>query len=251
MPELPEVETIRKQLAKKLIGKKLNGKKIGEVARRAKILIIKFSDKTCLIFHLKLSGQLIFNGTPGKYTRQVFNFSDGTRLIFNDARKFAWYKIMSEQGFRRLEKKLGPEPFDITEKQFFSILAKRSQAKIKPLLMNQGFIAGIGNIYADEILFASGIHPTRQIKTLDNKEIRLLFKNIKKILKAAIKAGGSSVRDYIDAEAGQGGYQKYHKVYQRTGQKCVKCGGLVQRIKLGGRSAHFCPKCQRPKNNDL
>lgn len=245
MPELPEVETIKRQLAKKLIGKKLNGKTIIRVVRRAKILIIKFSDKTCLLFHLKLTGQLIFNGTPGKHTRRVFNFSDGARLIFNDVRKFAWHKIISEQGLSRLEKKLGPEPFDITEKQFFLMLAKRGQAKIKSLLMEQKFIAGIGNIYADEILFASAIQPTRRIKTLDNKEIGLLFKNIKKILKAAIKAGGSSVSDYLDSDGKKGGYATRHKVYRKTGQACKVCQTPIKKIKLGGRSAHYCPKCQR------
>ena len=245
MPELPEVETIRRQLVQKLIGKKLNGKKIVGVKRRAKILIIEFADKTALIFHLKLTGQLIFNGTPGEYTRRIFNFNDGNRLVFNDARKFGWSKMVKEQGLKDIEKKLGPEPFDIAEEQFVLMLAKRPQTKIKPLLMDQKFIAGIGNIYADEILFASGIHPLRQVKTLDKKEIHLLFANIKKILKAAVQSGGSSVRSYLDALGQKGGFAKYHKVYQKTGQKCAKCGSIIQRIRLGGRSAHFCPKCQK------
>ena len=244
MPELPEVETIRSQLAQKLIGKRLDGKKIVGVKRRAKILIVEFADKTALLFHLKLTGQLIFNGTPGRYTRQVFNFSDGSCLVFNDTRKFGWSKIVKEQGFKDIEKKLGPEPFDITEKQFVLMLAKRPQAKIKPLLMDQKFIAGIGNIYADEILFASGVRPLRQVKTLDKKEIYLLFVNIKKILKAAIQSGGSSVRYYLNALGEKGGFVKYHKVYQRTGQPCKVCQTPIKRIKLGGRSAHYCSKCQ-------
>ena len=245
MPELPEVETIRRQLARKLVGKILGKKQIVGVRRRAKILIIEFADKTALLFHLKLTGQLIFNGAPGRYTRQVFRFSDGSCLIFNDARKFGWSKMASEQEVRDIERKLGPEPFDIAEKQFASMLAARPKAKIKPLLMDQKFISGIGNIYADEILFACGLHPLRRAGALSSREVHWLFGSIKKILKAAIKEGGSSVKDYINSEGGQGGYQKYHRVYQKAGQKCVKCGSIIQRIKLGGRSAHFCPNCQK------
>ena len=245
MPELPEVETIRKQLARKLIGKTLGKKQIVGVRRRAKILIIEFTDKTALLFHLKLAGQLIFNGIPGRYTRQAFNFGDGSCLIFNDARKFGWSKMASEQEVKDIQRKLGPEPFDIAEKQFVLMLAARPKAKIKPLLMDQKFISGIGNIYADEILFVSGLHPSRKAGALNNREIHRLFGNIKKILKAAIKEGGSSVKDYINSEGGQGSYQRHHRVYQKTGQRCVKCGSIIQRIKLSGRSTHFCPSCQK------
>ena len=245
MPELPEVETIRRQLAQKLIGKKLNDKKIAGVKRRAKILDIEFVGKSHLLFHLKLTGQLIFNGTPGKYTRQVFNFDDGSCLIFNDVRKFGWHKIVSESQLKDIEKKLGPEPFDITEKQLVLMLAKRPKAKIKTVLMDQKFIAGIGNIYADEILFASRIHPLRLASALQPKEIISLLGKIKKILTAAIKAGGSSVSDYLDGFGQKGTYSRQHKVYQKTGQPCLKCGAKIERLKISGRSAHFCSKCQK------
>ncbi|MDD5750256.1 MAG: DNA-formamidopyrimidine glycosylase [Candidatus Pacebacteria bacterium] len=245
MPELPEVETIRKQLSEKIIGKKLDGRTVTAVKRRAKILIIEFADKTALLFHLKLTGQLILNATPGKYTRRVFDLSDGSRLVFNDVRKFAWHKTVSKRELEDIEKNLGPEPFGLTEKNFAAMLAERPRAKIKPLLMDQKFIAGIGNIYADEILFAGGIHPLRQAGTLDKKEIHSLFASIKKILKAAVRAGGSSVKDYLDASGKEGGFAKHHKVYQKTGQKCLECGGVIRRIRIGSRSAHFCPKCQK------
>ena len=245
MPELPEVETIRRQLSGKIVGKKLGNKRIIGVSRRAKILDVEFADKSHLLFHLKLTGQLIFNGLPGKYTRQVFNFDDGSRLIFNDVRKFGWRKMVSESELKDIEKKLGPEPLAITQKQFASMLAKRPKAKIKPLLMDQKFIAGIGNIYSDEILFASRIHPLRLASALQPKEIVLLLGKTKKILTAAIKAGGSSVADYLDAFGQKGAYSRQHKVYQKTGQKCVKCGSVIERIKLAGRSAHYCPKCQK------
>ncbi len=145
MPELPEVETIRRQLSQKIVGKKLNGQEVVGVRRRAKILIIDFNEGTSLIFHLKLTGQLIFNGKPSRHTRKVFNFDDGSQLIFNDARKFGWWKKVKET--RRIEKGFGPEALAINPKVFKVLLRKRPNSKIKPLLMDQKFIAGIGNIY--------------------------------------------------------------------------------------------------------
>lgn len=241
MPELPEVETIRIQLSRKIIGKKLNGKKIVNVRRRAKLLIIDFIDNSGLIFHLKMTGQLIFDGKPSQYTRKVFNFDDGSRLIFNDVRKFGWYKIVKET--KDIEKGFGPEPLNLKLDDFKTLFKERPNAKVKSLLMDQKFIAGIGNIYSDEILFAAKIKPLRQAKTLDEKEIGKLFLNIKKILKAAIKEKGSSVRHYLDACGKKGDYVKYHKVYQK--EKCPVCAGKIKTIKIGGRSSHFCPRCQK------
>ena len=240
MPELPEVETIRRQLSKKIIGKKLEGREITKVRRRAKVLMIDFNDSTSLIFHLMLTGQLIFNGKPSKYTRKVFNFDDGSKLIFNDARRFGWWKKVKNT--KEIEKSFGPEALDISLVMFKNILGERPNAKIKPLLMDQKFIAGIGNIYSDEILFASRVNPLRRVKTLSGKDIGKIFQNIKKILKAAIKQGGSSVKDYLDAHGKRGNYVKYHRVYQK--QKCPVCGTGIKKVKIGGRSAHFCPICQ-------
>lgn len=241
MPELPEVEVIRRQLAPKIISKKLNGRKIIGLRRRAKILIIDFADGSSLIFHLKLTGQLIFNGKPSPYTRKVFNFDDGSQLIFNDLRKFGWWKKV--KGTKKIEDKFGPEALEINSDAFGALLKRRPNSKIKPLLMDQKFIAGIGNIYSDEILFASGVRPQRYVKTLTGKEIKKISQNIKKILKAAIKNRGSSVEYYLDACGQKGSYVKYHKVYQK--KKCRLCGGKIKKIKIGGRSAHFCPKCQK------
>jgi len=241
MPELPEVETIRRQLSQKIVGKRLNGQKIVGVRRRAKILIIDFNDGTSLIFHLKLTGQLIFNGKPSQHTRKVFNFDDGSQLIFNDARKFGWWKKVKET--KKIEKEFGPEALEIDLKIFKTLLTKRPKAKIKPLLMDQKFIAGIGNIYSDEILFAAKVAPLRLVKTLTDREIKEIFQNIKKILKAAIRHQGSSVEYYLDACGEKGNYAKYHKVYHR--EKCSLCGTKIKKIKIGGRSAHYCPNCQR------
>lgn len=243
MPELPEVETIRRQLARKIIGKKLNGQQIINVRRRAKILIIDFADGSSLIFHLKLTGQLIFNAQPSLYTRQVFKFDDGSRLIFNDVRKFGWWKKVKDT--RKIEKEFGPEALKIDPKTLRTLLSKRPNTKIKPLLMDQKFIAGIGNIYSDEILFAAKVGPPRLAKTLTDKEIEQIWRSIKKILKKAIQNHGTSAQYYLDAHGRKGDYLQCLKVYQREGEKCFRCGAKIKRIKLSGRSAHFCPQCQK------
>ncbi|PIS17530.1 MAG: formamidopyrimidine-DNA glycosylase [Candidatus Nealsonbacteria bacterium CG09_land_8_20_14_0_10_42_14] len=243
MPELPEVETIRRQLEKKIVGKKLNGKKITAVRRRAKVLMIDFSDGTSLVFHLKLTGQLIFNGQPLKHTRKVFKFSDGSKLVFNDVRKFGWWKIVKDTG--PMEKGFGPEALTVDLKTFADGLKKHSKTRIKPLLMDQKFIAGIGNIYSDEILFAARVHPLRRVKTLKDKEIELIHQNIKKILQKAIRYRGTTEQYYRDAYGKEGNYYNLLKAYQREGEKCSRCGTIIKRVKIGGRSAHFCPKCQK------
>jgi len=241
MPELPEVETIRRQLSQKIIGKKLAGQKITRIRRRAKILIIDFEDGTSLVFHLKLTGQLIFNGKPSRYTRKVFNFDDGSRLIFNDVRKFGWWKKVKET--ETIEREFGPEALEINLKTFKFLLTKKPKAKIKPLLMDQKLIAGIGNIYSDEILFAAKVTPIRLVKTLTEKEIKAISQNIKKILNQAIKYKGSSVEYYLDASGQPGDYVKYHKVYHQ--EKCSLCGTKIKKIKIGGRTSHYCPNCQK------
>ncbi len=244
MPELPEVETIRQGLAKEIIGKKLKGVKVIGVRRRAKILIIDLADKESLIFHLKLTGQLLLNKQPGKHTRAVFSFDDGTKLVFNDLRKFGWWKKV--KGTSLIEKEYGPEPLekDFTLARFKKMLLKRKNTKIKPLLMDQKFIAGIGNIYSDEILFEAKVYPLSLVKNLQPSAIERIFKAIKKILRSAVKYHGSSIESYFDLYGGEGDYSKYHQVYQRQGKPCFRCGARIERLKIAGRSAHFCPKCQ-------
>jgi len=243
MPELPEVETIRRQLAKKIIGKRLDGKKITEVRRRAKVLMIDFADGSSLVFHLKLTGQLIFNGQPLKYTRKIFEFEDGSRLIFNDVRKLGWWKKVKDT--KKIEKAFGPEALKIDLNTLKSNFKKHPGAKIKPLLMDQKFIAGIGNIYSDEILFAARVQPFRQVKTLKDKEIQQIQQNVKKILQKAIQYRGTTEQDYRDTGGQAGNYYQYLKVYRREGEKCFRCSAKIKRIKINGRSAHFCPKCQK------
>jgi len=244
MPELPEVETIRRQLAEKIISKKWKDKKITDVRRKGKMIVIDFINGSSLVFHLKLTGQLILNTNPGRFTRQVFNLSDGSVLVFNDQRKFGWWKEVKNADKLKEIQQLGPDALTISRKEFIERILKRKNAKIKPLLLDQKFIAGIGNIYADEILFSAKINPLRVVKTLTDEEIERIFISIGKILRMAVSKRGSSVKDYFDATGAEGKFSAYHKVYQKTGNPCSICQTPIQRVKINQRSSHFCPKCQ-------
>ena len=270
MPELPEVETIRRGLAKNIIGKKiagfdcdspkminrplaeykktLIGRQIKAVERRAKMIIFDLSGDWRLFFHLKLTGQLVFSG-PTRFTHATFLFSDKSHLYFNDIRKFGWVRLYrSRELEEKLEEmKLGPEPLndDFTPAVFKTILKKKPNNKIKVFLMDPQNIVGIGNIYSDEICFFARVRPDRPVKTLTEKEITLLFKGIKKILNEAVKYEGTSVSDYVNALGEAGAYTKKLRVYRRYGQKCYLCKGVVRRLKLGGRTSSFCPNCQK------
>jgi formamidopyrimidine-DNA glycosylase len=243
MPELPEVETIKRQLERLITGKRLAGKEIKGLRRRAKILIVDFNDGSSLIFHLKMTGQLIFNGQPGPHTRHIFKFDDGSQLVFNDMRKFGWWKKI--QNTEILEKSFGPEANRASLDNFKKIASKRPKAKIKQLLMDQKMIAGIGNIYSDEILFASKVHPFKLAGKLKAEEIRKIWKNTKTVLEKAILLHGTSERNYLDAFGQKGSYLSSLRVYGKEGERCFKCPGKIKRVKIGGRSAYFCPKCQK------
>ena len=271
MPELHEVETIKHQLNLLVAGKKIkrieillpkivktslaefkkatNGSKINGFNRRAKILIMHLDNGWSLLIHLKLSGQLIFDGQKSKHTHVIFHFTNGHHLIFNDLRQFGYVKIIKTGELDKFFEKedFGPEPFDknFSLAQFVARLDRRPNTKIKQFLLDQTNIAGIGNIYSDEILFASRIHPLRKIKDLKPNEIKNIYKNIKKILNEAIRLKGTSSNLYVDAYGKKGSFLNHLKVYGREDEKCKKCAGLIKRIKLGGRSAHFCPTCQR------
>ncbi|OGZ33949.1 MAG: DNA-formamidopyrimidine glycosylase [Candidatus Portnoybacteria bacterium RBG_19FT_COMBO_36_7] len=278
MPELPEVETIRTQLNRLMAGKKIKkvqvslpkmvklslvefkkiilGAKIKCLARRAKILIIELSNGWSLLIHLKLSGRLIFRqkneklqDQDKKWNHLIYWFSDGSRLFHNDLRQFGYVKaVKTDKLVDFFEKeKLGPEPLDkdFALDDFAAILRKRPKAKIKQFLMDPKNIAGIGNIYSDEILFFARIHPLHRVEDLKSDEIKKIFQGIKKILSEALTLRGSSDNDYLDARGQEGEYVSHLKVYGREGQRCKKCSGFVQRLKISGRSAHFCPKCQK------
>ncbi len=271
MPELPEVETIKTQLNKLIKGKKIKevevrmpklvrhpvkefkklveGRKIVSFSRRGKLLIIELSNQYFLVVHLKLSGQLIYNGKIGKHTHLIYYFTDKTHLAHNDLRKFGYVKIVNKDSLGRLieKEKYGPEPLsrEFSLGLFKEILNKRKKSKIKTLLMDQTFIAGIGNIYASEILFRAEVMPTRVVETLKPEEIKKIYQAIKTILKLAIKKKGTSANDYLDAKGEKGDYLKVAKVYQREGQPCLVCGTKIKRIKMNSRSSFYCPKCQK------
>lgn len=266
MPELPEVETIKRDLGKVILGKKIvevcvhNPKVIREpsvdrfkkeiggaiikgVLRKAKVLILELSNGKFLVIHLKMTGQLVYPGS-GEKSRVSFRLSDGKILDFNDQRLFAELRVLDDWRSLKFIQNLGPEPFDLSLGKFKEMLSKK-KTKIKPLLMDQTFVSGIGNLYAAEILFRARIHPGRQSQGLSESEKELLFEEIKKVLNEAIHYGGSSVDDYVRLSGGQGDYVSQHKIYGKEGKPCVVCKTPIKKISMGGRGTYFCPKCQK------
>lgn len=266
MPELPEVETIRRDLEKIIVGKKiteitvynskvirepslqkfkagLSGVRINKVLRHAKVLILELSNAKSLVIHLRMTGQLVYPGN-GKRARVIFHLSDGKSLDFNDQRLFGELRLLDDWRKLKFIRDLGPEPKELTLKKFKDMLAVK-KTKIKPLLMDQKFISGIGNLYAAEILFRAKINPERKAGELSSREKELLFDSIQNILADAIRSGGSSIDDYVRLSGEKGEYVKHHKVYGRESKPCFVCKTLIMRNTLGGRGTYFCPKCQR------
>ena len=250
------------------------GKKVVNVDRRAKQIIIDVKGDKDLLIHLKMTGQLIyrkklgvgrresgvtdqiagghpskdwFDNLPNSTTHIIFVFSDGSKLFFNDMRKFGWIKVFDSKELKnKLIKELGIEPFDkefIAEK-LAGIIAKKPNWNIKKVLTDQTLISGIGNIYADEALFWSGILPERKAKEISDGEIAKLRDSIIKALKIGLKYGGSSENTYVQIDGSRGSAQEHSQVYGREGKLCT-CGGVVKKIRLNGRGTHFCPKCQK------
>jgi len=274
MPELPEVETIKRGLEKKIVGKtlknievlnpksiqfdpkKVRAKKVLKVWRRAKMLGIDlFSDLT-LLFYLKMTGQLIFIDTenmfaqmPNKHTRATFHFTDGSTLYFNDQIKFGWVKIIQTSKIKDQKelKNLGPEPLNknFTWQILKNNLLEHKNMSVKPALMDQSVVGGVGNIYASEALFLAKIDPRRSVKSLSDKEFKKLHKAILDVLKKGIKHRGATVRNYVDAEGKKGEFLPFASVYKRAGEPCKKCKAKIVRINLGGRGTYLCPICQK------
>ncbi len=266
MPELPEVETIRRELARAVANKTIaevivnraavirqpsveqfrkgvEGAAIKKVMRQAKVLICALSTGTFLTVHLKMTGQLVYPGT-GERSRVSFRFTDATLLDFNDARVFGELRLLDDWRELPFIKGLGPEPSAITAQRFKELVASK-RALIKPLLMDQSFLSGIGNLYAAEALFHGRIHPQRRASSLSDTEKDALFRAITAVLHEATRAGGSSVDDYVRLSGKPGGYSRFHTVYGREGMPCTVCKTPIRRITLGGRGTYFCPKCQR------
>lgn len=226
-----------------------------------------------LLVHLKMTGQFIFEDKklrakttgkyrmfnklyaplvelPSKHTHVIFTFTDGSHLYFNDIRKFGYMKLVRDDEINQVKdlNEFGPEPLskNFSLSLFITIVKKRDKRKItiKQLLMDPKAVAGIGNIYSDEILFHAGIRPVRRVSRIPVVELRKIYKYIKIVLKKAIAAKGSSVGDFVRTDGSWGQMGKYHFVYGRKGQKCKRCGTIIEAIKMGGRTASFCPSCQ-------
>ena len=260
MPELPEVETIRKGIIAKLKGKKIAkvdirlpklfignpkdiiGAKIIDARRVAKILEIVLDNGYSILIHLKLTGQLIYQGQENSFTHIIYTFTDGSKLLYNDLRKFGWHKIVKSE---RVDELLGsvPEPLtkELTTKYLAEIFAKTAKP-IKLVLMDQQKIGGIGNIYANDALYWAGILPTRPAKTLSEVEIKNLKKAIEKVITLGLKYGGSSENTYVNIEGKKGKYMEHSAVYQ---QKKDPQGHPLKKITLGGRGTFYCGICQK------
>jgi len=274
MPELPEIETIRQDMIKKVKGKKIvnvdlrnpknikipssvefkreiEGKVIQDIKRKGKYLILILDSRDLLIFHLKLTGRLLFFPPEKKepdYTRIVFIFSDNTRLFFADIRGFADVYLLPPEKIDTIPaiKNMGPEPLssEFTLEKFKKIL-KGKKGKIKPLLMDQTVIAGVGNIYSQESLYRAGIHPERSVSRLKDEEIEAIYRSLVEVLKEAIRYRGSSVDAYLDLNGKEGDYVPRLKVYGREGENCLRCGSPIKKKKIGGRGTYFCERCQK------
>lgn len=247
--------------------KTLKGLGIKGIGRRAKMVIIQLTGDWIILVHLKMTGQLVYSShhqqkvvgghpikegfekDPNRFTHATFTFTDGSKLFFNDVRKFGWIRLFTKENLaKELEKMdLGPEPLekDFTLEVFEKELKKWPNNRIKQFLMDNRNVVGIGNIYSDEVCFYAKVNPIRRVKSLKDGEIKLLFKGIKHILAEAIKYEGTSISDYVNVAGEAGAYTKKLNVYGRCGEKCVKCKGVVARLKIGGRTSSFCPLCQR------
>ena len=276
MPELPEVETTVRGLKKtiktliikdvwtdlntkdkrktdtvanpkyfKFFKKEIKNKKVLSVERRAKNILINLSQGKTILVHMKMTGHLLYNNRD-KYVHVLFTLSNGKFLAFSDMRKFGKITLLDTKTAHDSKhlKNIGPEPLEksFSLEKLKKQLDKKPNGKIKTVLMDQSVIAGIGNIYSDEILWRAGVHPERKVSKIKEKEIKLILRAIKEILFRSINFGGDSMSDYRNLSGGKGKFQLYHEAYRRTGEKCRKngCKGIIKRKIINGRSAHFC-----------
>lgn len=287
MPELPEVETVRRGLSELIIGKIvasasndtpksfpntesdvrqfLIGAEVRAVRRRAKVLMIDLSGGYSLVIHLKMTGQLVYvskdarfgaghpndslvNALPDKSTRVTIEFTDGSQLFFNDQRKFGWVKLIPTAEIPELAfmKKVGPEPLeaDFTVQEFVERFKRRARTNIKAALLDQSVVAGVGNIYADESLWGAKVHPSRLVSTITSAEFKKLYTELRAVMNLSIEKGGSSNRNYVNAEGKRGSYMDFARVFRREGLPCPRCGTTIEKLRVAGRGTHICPHCQ-------
>jgi formamidopyrimidine-DNA glycosylase len=287
MPELPEVETVRRGLSGLIIGrvvKKIEhdtpksfpnaasdvdafliGAEIAAVRRRAKVLLIDLSTEYTLVIHLKMTGQLVFRAKdvafgaghpndsligklPDRSTRVTFTFADGSNLFFNDQRKFGWVRLLPTIEVPNIDfmQKVGPEPLDaeFTAEEFAARFKRRARTSIKAALLDQTVIAGVGNIYADESLWGAKIHPQTRVQDLTKQQLYTLYSELRDVMLLAIEKGGSTDRNYVNAEGKKGSYIDFARVFRREGKPCPRCGTTIIKIRAAGRGTHLCPLCQ-------
>jgi len=286
MPELPEVETVRRGLQKLIIGNQivaethatdksfpneanevaefLLGTTVTNVRRRAKVLLIDLSSKYTLVTHLKMTGQLVYLGAerfgaghpndsligvlPDKSTRVTLTFSDNSHLYFNDQRKFGWMRLLPTFAVPEIDfmKRVGPEPLEevFTSREFIPRVRRRAGTSIKAAILDQTVLAGVGNIYADESLWGAKIHPASIVRELSDKKLVDLLTEIKTVMLLAIEKGGSTDRNYVNAEGKRGSYIDFARVFRREGLDCPRCGTTIEKTRVAGRGTHFCPVCQ-------
>lgn len=286
MPELPEVETVRRGLTKLIVDKVVKGvtsdspksfpnspadveqflisAKITDIRRRAKVLLIDLDNAYSLMIHLKMTGQLVYRGKtqfgaghpnaslvgelPDRSTRVTIEFSDGSHLYFNDQRKFGWVKLLPSIEIPNIDfmKKVGPEPLeaDFTRQEFVERFKRRAKTSIKAALLDQTVVAGVGNIYADESLWGAKIHPQRLVGTITSDEFFRLYDELRSVMNMAIEKGGSTDKNYVNAEGKSGSYLSFARVFRREGKPCPRCGTIIIKFKAAGRGTHICPYCQ-------
>jgi formamidopyrimidine-DNA glycosylase len=287
MPELPEVETVRRGLHELIIGRKVKivdhdtpksfpnapadvrqfllGSTITDVRRRAKVLMIDLSTDYTLVIHLKMTGQMVFRAVdvvfgaghpnesligelPDRSTRVTFTFDDDSHLYFNDQRKFGWVRLMPTLEVPNIDfmLKVGPEPLeaDFTANQFAERFKRRAKSPIKAALLDQTVVAGVGNIYADESLWGAKIHPLTLVKDVTEKQYHLLYQELRDVMNLAIEKGGSTDKNYVNAEGKRGSYMDFARVFRREGQACPRCGTEIIKFRAAGRGTHICPHCQ-------
>lgn len=309
MPELPEVETVRRGLERLIVGKTikdvehdwpksfpnapadverfLRGARISSVRRRAKVLLIELDSSYSLVIHLKMTGQLVYvakatkeqskvkneisseedktagelrfgaghpndslvGELPDRSTRVIFAFSDGSHLYFNDQRKFGWIRLLPTVQVPEIDffKKVGPEPLadDFLPADFVTRIRRRANTSIKAALLDQTVIAGVGNIYADESLWGAYIHPARRVREVADKELELLYAELRYVLNLSIEKGGSTDRNYVNAEGKRGSYIDFARVFRRERLPCPRCGTSIEKTKVAGRGTHTCHVCQK------
>lgn len=242
------------------------GARVTGVRRRAKVLLIDLDSSYTLVIHLKMTGQLVFRGDgqrfgaghpnaslvgelPDKSTRVTLTFEDGARLFFNDQRKFGWMRLLPTPEVEHLDffVKVGPEPLsaDFSAQDFADRLMRRKKSGIKAVLLDQTVVAGIGNIYADESLWGARIHPETKVQDVPPAKVKALYRSLRDILQLSIEKGGSTDRNYVDAEGKRGSYLTFANVFRREGKPCPRCSTTIIKMRAAGRGTHICPNCQQ------